>query len=115
MGSISRQSRTERFIKEFGELALKEYGLPAGVYSSQAIGIDELFEVARIYVELTFPSGTYTLMVDKIVFDPDQLDEDLVTQVVQDYENSGLTREQAIERLKRAELIRSDYKEADNG
>jgi len=115
MGSISRGRRTERFIEEFGELALAEYGLPPGTYKTQGIGLDDVFQVARIYVELEFPSGTYPMMMDKIIFDPELMDEDLVEQIYEDYECRGLTREQAIERLKKAELIEQDYKEEEDG
>lgn len=115
VGSTSLWSRTERFIAEFGELAEKEYGLPPGTYKTQGIGLDEVFQVARIYVELEFPSGTYPMMMDKIIFDPELMDEDLVEQIHQDYESMGMTREQVIERLKKAELIEQDYKEEKNG
>jgi len=115
VGSACRQWRCERFVKEFGELALKEYGLPAGIAASQNIDIHPCFEMAFIYVTLTFPSGSYPMMMDKIIFDPELDDRDLVEQIYQDYENSGLSREEVITRLKRADLIQQDYKEADNG
>ena len=38
-----------------------------------------------------------------------------VEQIYEDYECRGLTREQAIERLKKAELIEQDYKEEEDG
>lgn len=115
MGSLCQQRRVERFIIEFGDLAEKEYGLPPGTYKTQNIGLDDVFQVARIYVELEFPSGTYPMMMDKIIFDPELMDEDLVHQIHEDYESTGMTREEVIERLKRAELIEQDYKEKEDG
>lgn len=110
MGSISRGLRTERFIKEFGGLALEEYGLPSGTYKTQDIGLDEVFQIARIYVEMEFPSGTYPMMMDKIIFDPEEMDGDLVEQMVEEY-GHRITREEIVERLKRAELIDENYNE----
>lgn len=110
MGSISRGQRTDRFIKEFGELAMEEYGLPAGVYKTQGVGLDEVFQVARIYVEMEFPSGTYPMMMDKIIFDPEEMDDDLVEQMVDEY-GHRITKEEIVERLKRAELIDENYNE----
>ena len=109
VGSIARSNRVDRFIAEFGDLALEEYGLPPGTYAHQAIGIEDGFEIARIFVSLIFPSGTYELMMNKVIFDPEQLGSDLVDHICQDYENAGISREEVIERLKKADLIDQEY------
>jgi len=110
VGDIVRQRRLERFIQEFGELALAEYGLPPGIAQSQAVDFHPVFQVAFVYVTMVFPSGSYPMLMDKIIFDPELLDEDLVQQMIEDYENV-LDEKEIIERLKKAELIEQNYKE----
>ncbi len=108
MGSIARLNRCERYIEEFNEDARRDYG-PREEHKhffkrySLGMGDDEL---VHMYYSTDpneeEPQEFMALEPPHIFFDPEEPYEDCISRVEEIYQ---LTREEAVARLRKAELI----------
>jgi hypothetical protein len=111
MGGIARMNRSERFIKEFGELAKSMYAPgPEGqkVFPNWNIAFDSSSETVQLYWSNTLDGVERSFIADSfpVFFNPDEDDDDAIERVMDLFE---LKRDVAIERLKRSDLIYADH------
>jgi hypothetical protein len=110
MGSISRMSRSQRFIEEFNEDAKRVYAPgPEGqkVFCAWGIGFNEHTEQVELYwtAKLDGKELDFVPSQVSVFFDPEEQDEDLVERVMDMFE---LDRETATQRLLKIELIHGE-------
>jgi len=106
MGSISMQSRCQRFIEEFNDDIVKALQVPIDAdIESCGLGIFDLWQQVFLYYHIMNPrSGrAYPLMDDVVVFDPDE-DDDLALERVADILDVEI--QDLIPRFEKADLLR---------
>lgn len=103
MGSISRVSRSERFIEEFNEDAQRICGMSEFIESEGpgTLSVGEN-ETVRYYVTFRHADREERLVMESVFFEPDCMDEDLIASVCGFFQ---LEENEAIRRLLKAELI----------
>ena len=103
MGSISRMNRCERFIQEFGDDADKRFNLsdfPCVIAQHLAMSYGN--EAVYMYYDLHWNDHDDVLMRDLVLFEPETDRESTISRVCELF---GLEEEEAIKRLKKAQLI----------
>jgi len=103
MGDIVRAGRAGRFINEFNKDWIRSQGYRFHNIITQGLGYDEYSQGVRHYITLKEIGGDETLLMgEKIIFGPE--DDDMETLAEYLAEWLGGTREEIVERLKKANL-----------
>ncbi len=107
MGSLSRMNRCERFVEEFKDDALRRFGWPENPsVVSSSLGVDYEEECVRFYLMFRWNEREEEVCLDQVFYYPENFEDDTVRMVVDYFE---IEQDQAIERLKKAQLIRQEY------
>lgn len=117
MGSMSKESRCQRFIDEFQKDYTKKL-TPSfnDAFVSSGLGTHESFLVVMFYLRLKDADGNeHELTYGDIIYDPDEPNEDLVDRICvalldvdeleEEFENKNLKRKGFTERLKKVGLV----------
>jgi hypothetical protein len=105
MGDIARASRAERFIKEFNKDWVKKKGYQFHNTVCQSLGYDEYAQVVRHYVTLKEISGDETELMGTLeIYGPEGDDCEALAECLAEWLEG--TKEEMIERLKKANLWR---------
>ena len=103
MGSIAREERCGKFIKEFEADVVKLYGIKGDFVVLQELGTDGYLDQVFLYVTVLDSSGKrHCLCENTIFFSTEDMREDMIDNVVN---LLNISEEEAIRRLKKAELI----------
>ncbi len=103
MGSLSRMSRCERFIVEFGQDAITKYGINAAWVTNQFLGWLDAVEEVRLFVIAKYGDNEIELMLSTPVFFWPEEDAEFTIERVSSL--FDLDRDTAALRLRRARLI----------
>ena len=101
MGSISRQSRCDRFINEFEEDLLKKHSIQNPCILGQSLGVFDATEQVFLFVSLQNGEIEEELIQPYPFFDPEEPSQDSIARIV---EQLGITPAMAKKRFKRAGL-----------
>ena len=108
MGSISNQSRCDKFIDEFHDDIMRVYGLPAAPWLAGQYLEGDLDGRVKLHIDLRLADGS---MVSAVVEGPtfyaaDAMDEDNVDYFAEAMDVAkGLSREDIVKRMVDAKLI----------
>lgn len=114
MGQISRNSRAARFVREFDQDFVRNYGLPDEMLAldedgetRQGLALDEAFNVIRLYAELREAGGddgdSVEVVVERAGFiDTEDDEKDMVDFLT---EKLNIDEDTARARLRKAKLI----------